>query len=270
MPSLQAKKSRPNDSNEMIDHNKVEEADRQLFDSIAGDYVRKDQTPYCRVARKLRLDRTMKNLPKPMRNLLEVGCGAGFTADYLQGTYQSFTGLDYSENLIAYANAYNASDNSRFVCVNVNDFDSAESFQVILMIGVLHHIPEPAQVLEALKPQLASDGAIVVNEPQRGNPLISLMRKIRKLIDPNYSPDQVEFTEKELISMFESSGYSVRSFPQGVLSTPLAETRLLPNVIGLPLAWLTKLADPVLETLISMPLLRRLAWNVVIEARPRS
>jgi len=250
-----------------MDQIKIEEADRRLFDNIAAGYVRKDLTPYCRIARKLRLDRTLKHLPKPIRGILEVGCGAGFAADYLQGAYQSFTGLDYSENLIAYANEYNASDNCRFICTNVRDFDSDETFQVILIIGVLHHIPQPKQVLEALKLKLDPNGVIVVNEPQRGNPLINLFRRIRKRIDSSYSIDQVEFTEQELVSMFESCGFMVRSFPQGVLSTPLAETRFLPVIIGLPLAWLARLLDPMLEMLLSIPLLRRMAWNIVVEAR---
>jgi 2-polyprenyl-3-methyl-5-hydroxy-6-metoxy-1,4-benzoquinol methylase len=248
----------------------IEEADKRLFDEIAENYVRKDLTPYCRIARKLRLDRTLKNTQQPIPSLLEVGCGGGFTADYLKGRYNAYTGVDYSENLIAYAMRYNSSSKTRFVCKNINDFDSTEKFQIILMIGVLHHIPEPEKVLKHLMVRLEQKGVVVVNEPQKGNPIIGLLRKIRKKIDSKYSSDQVEFSERELRAMFTKCGYKVRTFPQGILSTPLAETRLLPNIMGLPLAWLVQFIDPVLDILFALPILRNLAWNIVVEARVSS
>ena len=248
--------------------NTIEKADKQLFDDIAQDYVRKDLTTYCRIARKQRLERTLKNVKLPISSLLEIGCGGGFTADYLKGHYKAYTGLDYSEQLIGYAKKYNSSRQTCFFCKNINEFNNVETFQVILMIGVLHHIPEPERVLIQIRDKLEPNGIIVVNEPQRGNPIISLLRKIRKKIDPNYSSDQVEFSEKELCALFTKCGYDVHSFPQGILSTPLAETRFLPNVIGLLLAWLVQFIDPVLETLFALPILRNLAWNIVVEAKP--
>ncbi len=33
-------------------------------------------------------------------DILEVGCGAGFAAEYLSGFYRSYTGIDHSEELI--------------------------------------------------------------------------------------------------------------------------------------------------------------------------
>ena len=48
------------------------------------------------------------------------------------------------------------------------------------MIGVLHHMPKPENVINSLSRLLAPDGIIVVNEPQAGNSLIGLLRKIRR------------------------------------------------------------------------------------------
>ena len=244
-----------------------EAADKRLFDKIAESYVKKDLTTYCRICRKLRLYKTLKNIPKPITTLLEVGCGAGFSADYLRGQYHRFIGLDHSENLIAYAQKYNSSDNTVFICGNIKDLVNCQKFQVILMIGVLHHIPDVQDVLMNLKSYLEPDGLIVVNEPQKGNPLIVFMRKIRKKIDKKYSVDQVEFSEVELSRIFIECGYKTKTFPQGILSTPLAETRILPNFIGIPLALLFRAVDSILEKLISLSVLRKLAWNVVVEAR---
>ncbi len=247
--------------------NKREYDDKKLFDDIAINYVKKDLTPYCRVARKLRLVQSLIGIQQPIKKILEVGCGAGFSVDYLRGKFVNYTGVDYSENLIKYAIKHNSDTGVKFECLNVNDFDTKLKFDVILMIGVLHHMPKPEDVIKSLSRLLATDGIIVVNEPQAGNPLIGLLRKIRKKVDDNYSTDQVEFTEDEIYLMFEKCGHEVKTFPQGVLSTPLAESRILPGFIGIPLAWITVILDPLLEKILSILSIKKLSWNVVVHAR---
>ena len=69
----------------MIDN---EDADKELFDRIADSYIEKDLIAYSRACRKLRLFSTLKNVARPIKCLLEVGCGGGFTATYLKGQYQ--------------------------------------------------------------------------------------------------------------------------------------------------------------------------------------
>jgi SAM-dependent methyltransferase len=247
--------------------NKRESDDKKLFDDIAINYVKKDLTPYCRVARKLRLVQSLKGIQQPIKKILEVGCGAGFSVDYLKGKFVNYTGIDYSENLIKYAINHNNNKGVKFECLNVNDFDTEFKFDVVLMIGVLHHMPEPEKVIKSLSKVLTPDGIIVVNEPQAGNPLIGSLRKIRKKIDDNYSTDQVEFTEDEIHSMFEKCDYEVKTFAQGFLSTPLAESRILPGFIGIPLAWIALIVDPLLEKLLSILSIKKLTWNIVAHAR---
>ena len=247
----------------------IEKLDQKLFDEIAEHYVRKDLVSYCRIARKQRLVSSIKNISKPVNNMLEIGCGAGFTAEYLAGHYDVYEGLDYSKNLITYAKRYNSSERANFICTNIKDYEVKKQYKMILMIGVLHHMPNPEDVLRNLKDYLTPAGVIVVNEPQKGNPIIGLLRKVRKIIDSKYSSDQVEFSSSELREMFTACGYSVHIFSQGVLSTPLAETSFLPAFIGLPLAWLARILDPLLEALLSVSFLRKLSWNIVVEGRPQ-
>jgi len=244
-----------------------ENREDRLFDRIAPSYVKKDLTPYCRIARKLRLFRTLKNVPKPVGALLEIGCGAGFSADYLRGQYGRMVGIDRSANLIAFARQYNGSPQASFYRQDVKDFSTDQRFNVILMIGVLHHLNDADLVLTRLSSCLAEGGVLLANEPQKGNPLIVLMRRIRKRVDPEYAMDQIEFSERELEEVFTRCGYTIQLFPQGFLSTPLAETRILPRLIGIPLAWLVRVVDPILEAVLSGRLLRKLAWNIVVEAR---
>ena len=249
--------------------NKREYDDKKLFDDIAENYVKKDLTSYCRIARKQRLVQSLKGIKQPIKKILEVGCGAGFSVDYLKGKFVNYTGVDYSENLINYAIKHNSDSGVKFECLNINDFDPKFKFDVILMIGVLHHMPKPENVIKSLERILEPDGIIVVNEPQSGNPFIGLLRKIRKKIDNSYSTDQVEFTEDEIRSIFEKCGHEVKIYSQGVLSTPLAESRILPGFIGMPLALIACILDPILEKLLSMLSIKKLTWNIVVHAKQK-
>jgi SAM-dependent methyltransferase len=246
----------------------AEAADRALFDRIAHDYVRKDLTECCRVARELRLRQTLKPVGERVGRVLEVGCGGGFSARYLEGAYDTYTGVDYSEELIRYAREVNGGPGREFVCANVKDFEAKHAYDVILMVGVLHHMPEPELALVRLRSLLAAGGALVVNEPQRGNPGVSALRWLRKRVDPKYSADQVEFSEREILGLFERTGYRARGVPQGVLSTPFAETRPFPEAMSLALARAASFVDPALDRLLRAPLLRRFAWNVIVVGTP--
>ena len=77
----------------------------------------------------------------------------------------------------------------------------------------------------------------------------------------------VKDIEDEIYLMFEKCGHEVKTFPQGVLSTPLAESRILPGFIGIPLAWITVILDPLLEKILSILSIKKLSWNVVVHAR---
>lgn len=244
-----------------------ENNDKKLFNDIADNYVKKDLTLYCRIARKQRLIRSLKGIKKPIKQILEVGCGAGFSVDYLKGKFINYKGVDYSKNLINYALKHNSNKNVNFECSNISKFNTKLKFDVILMIGVLHHMPDPENIIKSLEKILSPQGIIVVNEPQAGNPLIGLLRKIRKKIDKNYSSDQVEFSENEIRLIFEKCGHKVTTYSQGLLSTPLAESRILPGFIGIPLVFIATMMDPFLEKILSILSIKKLTWNIVVHAR---
>ena len=83
--------------------------DRDLFDSMATAYCRKDLLPASRRARQHRLAQTVHWVPLANTSrVLDVGCGAGFTATYLQGRYGTYVGIDQSGKLIELARTYNS------------------------------------------------------------------------------------------------------------------------------------------------------------------
>lgn len=238
--------------------------DRALFDRIAGDYLRKDLAPACSRARRRRLESSLRRIPWPDRpTLLELGCGAGFTAAYLDGRLERYVGIDYSQQLIALGRHHNEGRNVAFHAADAHAIELDEPFEVVLMIGVLHHDADPAHLLRRAVEHLVPGGWVVVNEPQPANPLIRRARRLRKSTDSGYSEDQVEISGHQLETLFEQAGLrSISVHPQGLLTTPLAEVVIPGQTFWTPIAAAAGVIDHLLETHAS-GVLRHLSWNLV-------
>lgn len=249
-----------------------EQRDRKLFNAHARDYSRKDLYTPSRIARRRRLRQTLSLLPLDVDvRILEVGCGAGFSARYLEGLYSEFVGIDYAENLIACARKHNSSDHVNFISQNVKDYRPDELFDVVLMIGVLHHFDRVGETLAKLKSLVRPGGWIVANEPQARNLFIQLARKLRGAADSGYSSEQVQFRPDELRDLYQEAGLEeVMIAPQGVFSTPFAEVVLKPEILFLPMSRLCSVVDDFLEKYLGGPL-AMLSWNVIAAGRrPRA
>ena len=246
--------------------------DRELFNTVAEDYARKDLDPTARVARKQRLESTLAAVPSDTEitfsKVAEIGCGAGFAAEYLEGSYKEFLGLDYSSNLIDLARRrYADHADVRFEVADLLSWEPEERFDVIFAIGVLHHLIDIPLALSRVHKALRPGGWFVVNEPQPGNPLIRQARKVRKRFDRGYSADQIELRATELEEMFTGVGFiDVASAPQGFLATPFAEVVLPLGPFGPVLSNVACAVDRLLERSIGR-FAQRLAWNVVVVGR---
>ncbi len=241
-----------------------DERDRALFDRIAEKYAKKDLHPTSRLARKQRLTQTLRVAGGPSsKSVLEVGCGAGFSVSYLQGDYQSYRGLDYSAELIKIAQDRFGQEAS-FDAVDFHAFQTDERFDLIFMIGVLHHMVDMQSIVDKCATLLKEDGWLVVNEPQPDNPIINRLRSVRARVDSTYSEEQDELRGSELAALFEKAGLkNIRQRPQGMASTPFAEVVLSPALLSLPVCWLANQFDLCAESL-APGLIRSLTWNVVV------
>lgn len=242
--------------------------DQAHFDAIADDYFKKDRLPAHRAARKTRLRQTLRGIsPDGPTRILEVGCGAGFSAEYLKGNYDSFVGVDYSENLINHAHRLNKYDGADFVVADINAVNYENEFDVIVMIGLLHHLDEPSETLSRLKGWLRPGGVIAANEPQSGNKLISMLRNVRKKVDSAYSDEQLEFSAAEMTAMYQTAGLEdVRIVPQGIFSTPFAEVAMPLQPLVAPLSAAACAVDRFLEMRLERAL-TPLSWNLIATGR---
>lgn len=242
-----------------------ESKDMELFNSIAKKYCDKDIQEQSAVARKYRLISSLNKAPlRKNARILEVGCGAGFSLKYLDLDFEEYVGVDYSKALIDYAKQFNLSDKASFICANIKDYNPDKKFDVIFMIGVLHHFENMDEILSHLIDLLHPGGIIIANEPQSSNLLIQALRGVRGIIDRGYSTDQIQFSPEKLERLFMQNRLTnVQTFPQGIFSTPFAEVIAKPKIITFPLAKFAVGLDDLFEK--KLPnFIKLISWNLVV------
>lgn len=242
--------------------------DMAHFDQIAQFFIRKDQLPSSRTARHHRLRTTLATVALPPDiDIFEAGCGAGFAADYLRGRYRTFLGIDHSRRLIELARRNNSFQGAAFEVADINDFSASKEFDVVVMIGVLHHLEDMNSAIGRIHALLKPGGWFLVNEPQPTNPIVSMFRRIRKRLDRTYSADQRELTAREISEAMQRGRFAnITVRPQGLFSTPFAEVPLRPQWLMSPLSMLSCRLDSILERTLGR-LVSPLTWNVIVAAR---
>jgi len=73
---------------------------------------------------------------------LEIGCGVGATSSYLEGIYINYIGVDYSKEFIELANQHYSKVNVEYYCSNIKELKIDKELDLVLGIGVLHHISD--------------------------------------------------------------------------------------------------------------------------------
>lgn len=244
--------------------NRREASDREHFDAIAEQYGAKDLAPSCRPARQHRLERTIAAVPgDSYERVLEVGCGAGYGARYLRGRFRHYTGIDHSRRLIEYAAEHNQGEGVRFEASSIEDFNPPSGFDLIFMIGVVHHLEDAERSMRTIAEWLEPGGRLVANEPSPENPLVHATRMVRERLDRTYSSEQEEISADRLRFLFEGAGLQeVTISPQGFASTPFAEVVMKPFAITGPLARVACAVDRVIEKP-SWSWLKALSWNLI-------
>jgi SAM-dependent methyltransferase len=242
--------------------------DRALFDSIAESYVRKDLLAAHREARRQRLWQTIGYLHlSPEHEIIELGCGAGFAAEYLKGEYRHYVGVDHSEQLIDFARKHNTTESAEFFVGDITDLSLQNKFDRAFVIGVLHHVGDPVEALLKIRAVLKPGALFAVNEPSRANPLVQTARWVRTLSSRDYSDEQIQYRAKDLRGQLIDAGFvDCRLFGQGLLSTPFAEVAMPLQAIMHPLSRCACAVDRIFEE--SLPgLARSLAWNLICVGR---
>ncbi len=198
--------------------------------------------------------------------VLSLGCGIGDTELLLAPHAAEIVGIDLSPSAIrqARSDARRAGvANARFLAADLQAVDlPPRSFDVLVAIFVLHHLPDAAigELARRARGLLKPGGIFYSLDPSRYRLSGALGRLlVPGLMRRHQSPDERELVPGETCAVLRAAGFEARARMYDFLSTPCAG--LLPSAVGL--YRLARLAD---ELLIRLPLLRRLGSNFEIVA----
>jgi SAM-dependent methyltransferase len=155
---------------------------------------------------------------KPGGDILDIGCGDGHFLYLCERRGFRCYGVENSKNLSEYAST---KSNAKITQgLYSREMFEEGSFDVISLIQVLEHIPEPKEMLESIRYHLRPGGVVVVEIPSIKAPhfLAYRMTKIKKFVAP---PDGVidshfgYFSPKTLLSLTERCGFETVSIVTG-------------------------------------------------------
>ncbi len=103
--------------------------------------------------------------PAHGKTVLDVGCGDGRFFYELRNEKMDLVGLDYSNEAIRFAQAFNP--RAHFFCEDIHSFKHARKFDFITLIEVMEHFPPEKipKILLSLRKHLKSNGKLIVTVP---------------------------------------------------------------------------------------------------------
>jgi ubiquinone/menaquinone biosynthesis C-methylase UbiE len=145
----------------------------------------------------------------PGMKVLDFGCGTGaFTARFSSFPFELY-GIDISSECIRYASKKYPTINFKTGDVEHTGFEN-DTFDIVLMSGLLHHFPDFFRVVSEAKRILKPGGKILAYDPNRANPVMWLYRCKQS---PFYSAvgvteNEQPLSKKALMKVFKKVGFS--------------------------------------------------------------
>lgn len=141
--------------------------------------------------------------------IIDVGCGTGAFTSRIKKHGFDLMALDISPKCISYAQAKHPEIEFMIGDIEKTNFND-ETFDVILLSGILHHFPNLSAVLNECHRILKRGGIILCYDPNGANPFMWMCRAKRS---PFYSSKGITENErlinsKEIYTALTSRGFS--------------------------------------------------------------
>lgn len=147
----------------------------------------------------------------PGERIADLGCGSGVFTGLLHRRGFNCTGIDLSPKLIRIA--HEAHPGIDFQEGDIEHLPFAdESFDGVLLAGVLHHLPDWTACIAEVKRILKPGGRFVAFDPNRMNPAMYLYRDRSS---PLYSSIGVTRNERLVVARDLVEAFSAASFTTG-------------------------------------------------------
>ncbi|GHC76938.1 bifunctional 2-polyprenyl-6-hydroxyphenol methylase/3-demethylubiquinol 3-O-methyltransferase UbiG [Streptomyces flavofungini] len=157
------------------------------------------------------------------KRVLDVGCGGGYTTEFLHSRGCRVYGLDVSERLIASARKH-AEETGRGIEYTTGSSDALPypdaSFDVITCLDVLEHVQNPAQAVQEIHRVLTPGGIFLydtINRTFRSQLImIWLAERILGVIPKGAHVWHDFITPAEMLAYLGSSGFTPLGRPAGI------------------------------------------------------
>ncbi len=185
------------------DKDKYYEEARLIFNSLAKHHRDENYLQSLRIIEDI----------KPEGNFLDIGTNMGFFLRHTRGKKWNVFGIEPSPTLSEMARKYFR------LSVKTVYLDEAgfkdNFFDIVTMIDVLEHIPDPKTILLQIRKVLKEDGILFIKVPNGNYSLLKLwMGKITKKL-PDYDifdsyEHLVHYTHKTFKKMLEDCGFKIK------------------------------------------------------------
>lgn len=138
--------------------------------------------------------------------ILEIGCGSGYGAYLINKSYtpKHYTGIDVMPEQINLAKNY-ALKNTEFMEMDATDlsFFESQSIDLVVVFGILHHIPGWRTVINEVNRVLKPNGEFYVLEPFK-----SFIKVVDVVLKFNHE-DAALFKKKEFEDNIIENGFII-------------------------------------------------------------
>jgi 2-polyprenyl-3-methyl-5-hydroxy-6-metoxy-1,4-benzoquinol methylase len=149
------------------------------------------------------------------KRVLDLACGVGYGSAMLKAAGAAHvTGVDVSDEAVAYARAHNAADGIAFVCSDGMTYAPDAAFDVVVSLETIEHVPDARGFVRRLAGLVAPGGVLVGSVPTT----------LSTDINPYHLHD---FSADEFRALIRANGLSiVDEMTQTQRYSPLAHRRL--------------------------------------------
>jgi ubiquinone/menaquinone biosynthesis C-methylase UbiE len=141
------------------------------------------------------------------QSVLDCCCGDGILLPPLLGVFDSVTGIDISEEMLAMARKRVQSPNCTILHADAAALPLEDcSFDAAIFRGSFHHIPDPVAALKEIRRVLRPGGRVVFVEPNGDPFMMRMLRKAYYTISPRFSSTHRSFRLRELEQIQKSAG----------------------------------------------------------------
>lgn len=152
-------------------------------------------------------DKFILKYVKPKTNgekILDVGCGLGYVTTSLLAKKGIAYGVDLDENALKFANKYG---DASFLTANALTLPFKDSsFDYIVTLAVIEHVPDARLFLKEIKRVLKKNGEIVLATPSAEALLGETHTCHERGLEYDYKDS---FSRKELFQLFDSAGLKI-------------------------------------------------------------